>query len=143
MESGKAHYRYRRSTQELAAEVSGNLMRRAREELAALEEVNRTGAYQPTWESLDGHACPEWFEDAKFGMFLDWGLYSVPGWSRPNPHGIRTPTGMSGTCTKKTKPAPTTREPGGRNSAATTSSRCSTPASMTPGPSPPPPRRPE
>ena len=69
--SGKSHYRYRRST----------------EELAALEEVNRAGAYQPTWESLDGHAAPEWFEDAKFGMFLDWGLYSVPGWGRPNPDG--------------------------------------------------------
>lgn len=85
--SGKSHYRYRRSTEELAAEVSGDFMRRARQELAALEEVNRTGAYQPTWESLDGHASPEWFDDAKFGMFLDWGLYSVPGWGRPNPDG--------------------------------------------------------
>jgi alpha-L-fucosidase len=33
--------------------------------------------YQPNWESLDQHECPEWFRDAKFGIFMHWGVMSV------------------------------------------------------------------
>ena len=36
--------------------------------------------YQPSWESLDQRRTPEWFLDAKFGVFIHWGLYSVPAW---------------------------------------------------------------
>ena len=36
--------------------------------------------YEPNWESLDRRPTPEWFLDAKFGIFIHWGLYSVPGW---------------------------------------------------------------
>ncbi len=39
--------------------------------------------YQPTWESLDARETPQWFSDAKFGVFICWGLYSVPAWSPP------------------------------------------------------------
>ena len=35
---------------------------------------------QPTWESLDKRPVPEWFEDSKFGIFIHWGVYSVPAW---------------------------------------------------------------
>lgn len=38
-------------------------------------------AYQPTWESVSKHPVPQWFDDAKLGVFLRWGLYSVPGWA--------------------------------------------------------------
>ena len=34
--------------------------------------------YTPDWESLDKRPVPSWFEDAKFGIFIHWGLYSVP-----------------------------------------------------------------
>ncbi|HEX5172409.1 MAG TPA: alpha-L-fucosidase [Cyclobacteriaceae bacterium] len=37
--------------------------------------------YQPTWSSLKDYQCPEWFKDAKFGIFIHWGVYSVPGFS--------------------------------------------------------------
>ncbi|MBK1876044.1 alpha-L-fucosidase [Pelagicoccus mobilis] len=37
--------------------------------------------YEPTWESLDSRETPEWFRDAKFGIFIHWGLYSVPAWA--------------------------------------------------------------
>ncbi len=37
--------------------------------------------YQPNWESLDSRPMPEWFTDAKFGIFIHWGPYSVPAWS--------------------------------------------------------------
>ena len=36
--------------------------------------------YEPDWVSLDSRPVPEWFTDAKFGIFLHWGLYSVPAW---------------------------------------------------------------
>jgi alpha-L-fucosidase len=35
--------------------------------------------YQPTWESLDSRAIPEWYRNGKFGIFIHWGVYSVPG----------------------------------------------------------------
>jgi alpha-L-fucosidase len=37
--------------------------------------------YEPTIESLDQHALPQWYADAKLGIFIHWGLYSVPGWA--------------------------------------------------------------
>lgn len=37
--------------------------------------------YKPVWESLDKRPVPEWFVDAKFGIFIHWGVYSVPGWA--------------------------------------------------------------
>ncbi|HKK68874.1 MAG TPA: alpha-L-fucosidase, partial [Bacteroidales bacterium] len=37
--------------------------------------------YQANWESLDQRPIPEWFRDAKFGVFIHWGAYSVPAWS--------------------------------------------------------------
>jgi alpha-L-fucosidase len=36
--------------------------------------------YQPTWESLDSRPVPQWFKDAKFGIFIHWGVYSVPAY---------------------------------------------------------------
>jgi alpha-L-fucosidase len=37
--------------------------------------------YDPTIQSLDQHPLPQWFDDAKLGIFIHWGLYSVPGWA--------------------------------------------------------------
>jgi alpha-L-fucosidase len=37
--------------------------------------------YQPTWESIDTRATPAWFTDAKFGIFIHWGVYSVPAYA--------------------------------------------------------------
>ena len=34
--------------------------------------------YQATWESLSKYQTPDWFRDAKFGIFIHWGVYSVP-----------------------------------------------------------------
>ena len=34
--------------------------------------------YEPTWESLRQYNVPDWFRDAKFGIFIHWGIYSVP-----------------------------------------------------------------
>ena len=40
--------------------------------------------YQPNWASIDSRPVPTWFEDAKFGIFIHWGLYSVPAWAPTN-----------------------------------------------------------
>jgi alpha-L-fucosidase len=40
-------------------------------------------AYEPKWESLDRRPTPEWFLDAKFGIFIHWGVYAVPAWGAP------------------------------------------------------------
>lgn len=37
--------------------------------------------YEPNWESLDSRPVPQWFSDAKFGIFIHWGPYSVPAWT--------------------------------------------------------------
>lgn len=37
--------------------------------------------YQPNWASLDSRPVPQWFKDSKFGVFIHWGVYSVPGYS--------------------------------------------------------------
>jgi alpha-L-fucosidase len=34
--------------------------------------------FEPTWESLKQFRIPAWYEDVKFGIFIHWGLYSVP-----------------------------------------------------------------
>ena len=36
--------------------------------------------YEATWESLDSRPNPAWFDEAKFGIFIHWGVYSVPAW---------------------------------------------------------------
>jgi alpha-L-fucosidase len=36
------------------------------------------GPFQPTWESLKNYKVPAWYQDAKFGIFIHWGLYAVP-----------------------------------------------------------------
>ena len=37
-----------------------------------------TGAFTPDWESLNAWECPEWFKDAKFGIWAHWGPQCQP-----------------------------------------------------------------
>jgi alpha-L-fucosidase len=48
---------------------------------AATAEVDRVagkGPYRPAWDSLVKYTVPDWYLDAKFGIFIHWGAYSVP-----------------------------------------------------------------
>jgi len=36
------------------------------------------GPFQPAWDSLENYKVPRWYLDAKFGIFIHWGVYSVP-----------------------------------------------------------------
>ena len=42
-------------------------------------EPMKMGKFQPTWESLSDHVTPEWFRDAKFGIWAHWGPQCVEG----------------------------------------------------------------
>ncbi len=48
------------------------------EYLALIEEVNANGPYHADWASLSHHATPKWYMQAKLGIFIHWGIYSVP-----------------------------------------------------------------
>lgn len=39
--------------------------------------------YTADWKSIDSREVPEWFKDAKFGIFIHWGLYSAPAFGGP------------------------------------------------------------
>jgi len=35
-------------------------------------------SFEPTWESLKQYHVPDWYQNGKFGIFIHWGVYSVP-----------------------------------------------------------------
>jgi len=46
-----------------------------------IEKVIAQGPYTDTWASLAEYRAPRWFSDAKFGIFIHWGVYSVPAFA--------------------------------------------------------------
>jgi alpha-L-fucosidase len=49
---------------------------------AILQDVDgqaNHGPYRPDWETLRKYEIPQWYQDAKFGIFIHWGVFSVPG----------------------------------------------------------------
>lgn len=47
----------------------------------AIKQINATieaGPFSPNWDSLGQFEIPQWYKDAKFGIFVHWGVYSVP-----------------------------------------------------------------
>ncbi|HET7101203.1 MAG TPA: alpha-L-fucosidase, partial [Terriglobia bacterium] len=49
-----------------------------RSELARVALGVQQGPFHPDWNSLAAYRIPEWYRDAKFGIFIHWGVYSVP-----------------------------------------------------------------
>jgi alpha-L-fucosidase len=47
--------------------------------LRQADQQEHDGPYRPDWETLRNHEIPQWFKDAKFGIFIGWGVYAVPG----------------------------------------------------------------
>ncbi|MDR2371261.1 MAG: alpha-L-fucosidase [Treponema sp.] len=48
------------------------------EMLKQIDNVIAAGPFKDTWESLCAYTPPEWYAGAKFGIFIHWGVYSVP-----------------------------------------------------------------
>jgi alpha-L-fucosidase len=49
--------------------------------LKDVDAIANQGPFRPDWESLEKYEAPEWYQDAKFGIFIHWGAYSVPAFS--------------------------------------------------------------
>ena len=49
--------------------------------LKKIDRVIAQGPYEAEWESLSAHETPRWFRDAKLGIFIHWGIYSVPAFA--------------------------------------------------------------
>ena len=48
--------------------------------LKEVERVDYAGPFRPDWESLQKYEVPDWYKDAKFGIFIHWGVYAVPAY---------------------------------------------------------------
>ena len=46
--------------------------------LKEIDEVAGRGPFKPNWKSLESFQVPQWYLDGKFGIFIHWGVYSVP-----------------------------------------------------------------
>ena len=49
-----------------------------REQVARVAHGDESGPFRPDWNSLAAYRVPTWYRDAKFGIFIHWGVYSVP-----------------------------------------------------------------
>ena len=48
------------------------------DKIREVDAVVARGPFAPAWASLEKFQAPDWYQDAKFGIFIHWGLYSVP-----------------------------------------------------------------
>lgn len=46
--------------------------------LQTIDSVIENGRYKDNWDSLSGRVAPSWLKNGKFGIFIHWGVYSVP-----------------------------------------------------------------
>ena len=49
--------------------------------MSYIDRVIAQGPFRASWESLKQYSVPAWYEDAKFGIFIHWGVYAVPAFS--------------------------------------------------------------
>ncbi|MBR0395815.1 MAG: alpha-L-fucosidase [Clostridiales bacterium] len=52
-----------------------------KEYLKLIDEVIEKGRYKADWASLSNHKTPSWYYEAKLGIFIHWGIYSVPAYA--------------------------------------------------------------
>ncbi|MER6980662.1 alpha-L-fucosidase [Streptomyces carpinensis] len=62
------------------ASLAGRQTASASTAASATPLLQAPGPYVATRESLAAHTAPQWFRDAKFGIFIHWGVYAVPAW---------------------------------------------------------------
>jgi alpha-L-fucosidase len=64
--------------------------------LLSAASVTHSQTYQPNWESLDKRPVPTWFTDAKFGIFIHWGVYAVPAYTTKGSYAEWYQNGLEG-----------------------------------------------
>ncbi len=77
-----SEHRYPYSLEQLREKYSEGMMHKSEKEYNRVVKINADGVWKASLASLMRHPCPEWFQDAKFGMFIDWGPWSVAGWAK-------------------------------------------------------------
>ena len=58
--------------------MSRSLSKAAIEQVIMPQRTSCPGPFSADWPSLSDYTVPKWYEDAKFGLFIHWGVYSVP-----------------------------------------------------------------
>jgi len=72
----------------LAAGSTAGAVRAGRAASIALKDE----PFEQNWDSLSHHKTPDWYRDAKFGIYFHWGLYSVPAFGNEwYPHWMYLP----------------------------------------------------
>ncbi len=56
----------------------GKIAERVASSVNTFSNNNRLVRYKPNWESLDRRPLPAWYDEVKFGIFIHWGVFSVP-----------------------------------------------------------------
>jgi len=79
--AGYQPFRYPRTPEEIRRSETAALTERAGAARREMEATIARGPFQGTFDSIATHRAPDWFLDAKLGMFLDWGPWSVAGWA--------------------------------------------------------------
>ena len=82
----------------VAHEHSDKVMENAKVQKEKVERTNLKGRYHADGRSVDTHVCPDWFADAKLGIFIDWGPWSVPSWAPYMKGGRFYPDGYENHC---------------------------------------------
>ena len=52
-----------------------------KEYLRQIDEVIKEGKFKDNWDSLSQYRIPDWYKEMKFGIFIHWGIYSVPAYA--------------------------------------------------------------
>ena len=84
-------FKHKYSLKGLSKNFSQEMMKQAAMQFDKVQQINQQGKWKPNPESIDSHEVPEWLKDAKFGMFIDWGLWSVAGWAPKRTEGAMYP----------------------------------------------------
>jgi alpha-L-fucosidase len=62
----------------IAAQANGQTAGGGERQIERVDAAARSGPFRADWDSLGAYRVPQWFRDAKFGIFIHWGVYSVP-----------------------------------------------------------------
>ena len=79
--AGYTPFRYPRTPEQIGREETAALTARAQAAERDMQATMARGPFKGDHDSIAAHRLPEWFLDAKFGMFVDWGPWSVAGWA--------------------------------------------------------------
>src|SRR5262245_43537757 len=74
-------YRHRYQPQPLSMKAEKSASAFNGDNMSSFDQVISYGPFQPSWDSLKQYRAPDWYQDGKFGIFIHWGLYSVPAFA--------------------------------------------------------------